>query len=65
VCDTEPEELHKWTRQNFVKTFAAMPSTAQGRLTNLIEQENARTGQVDAAAEIQRRIAADQQLRIA
>jgi len=64
VCDTDQEELHKWTRQHFLKTFNAMPATAEARLTNLIEQENARTGQVEAAAEIQRRIAADQMLRI-
>jgi hypothetical protein len=65
VCDTAQEELHKWTRQNFLKTFAAMPSTAEARLTNLIEQENARTGRAEIAAEIQRLIAANVQLRIA
>lgn len=65
VCDTEPEELHKWTRQAFVKTFSAMPATAQAKLSNLIEAENARTGQTAAAGEIQRRIQNDQRLRIA
>ena len=56
VCDTEPEELHKWTRQHFLKAFAAMPARADARLTNLIEQDNARTGRIEQAAEIQRRI---------
>jgi len=64
VCDTEQEELHRWTRQHFVKTFSSMPQTAQARLTNLIEQENARTGQIAAAEEIQRRIAASRLERI-
>jgi hypothetical protein len=58
VCDTDPEELHKWTRHNFLKTFAAMPLQADARLTNLIEQENARTGRIEQAAEVQRLIAA-------
>ena len=62
VCDTKPDELHKWTRQHFLKTFAAVNATEQARLTNLIEKENARTGQVEAATEIQRRIETRQQL---
>lgn len=61
LCDTAPEELHKWTRQTFLKTFNAMPVTAEARLTNLIEQENARTGQIEAAKEVQRRIEAGRQ----
>lgn len=63
ICDTKPEELHKWTRQQFLKTFAAMPATAETRLTNLIERENARTGMVDAADEVQARIEANQEHR--
>jgi hypothetical protein len=64
VCDTKPDELHKWTRQTFLKTFAAMPVTATARLTNLIETENARTGQTASAEHVQRLIAADVQKRI-
>ena len=64
VCDTLPEELHKWTRQHFLKTFAVMKPTAQARLTNLIEIENARSGMTEAANQIQRRIAADQASRV-
>ena len=64
VCDTGPDELHKWTRFNFLKTFAAMPARADARLTNLVEMENARTGQVEAAAEVQRRITDGHRLRI-
>ena len=60
LCGTAEDELHKWTRMNFLKTFAAMPATADARLTNLIELENARTGQTDAAAEVQRCIEAGQ-----
>ncbi|MFM7007823.1 MAG: DUF6475 domain-containing protein [Betaproteobacteria bacterium] len=65
VCDTKPDELHKWTRQHFLRTFAAMPATAAARLTNLVETENARTGQTEAAETVQRKIQADQRLRIA
>ena len=64
ICDTPGEELHKWTRQNFLKTFAAIPMTTQARLTNLIEAENARTGQTEAAAEVQRRIGENVQRQI-
>lgn len=64
ICDTKPDELHKWTRQNFLKAFAAMPATAEARLTNLIEQENARTGRVQAAEEVQRKIEYDVRSRI-
>ena len=64
LCDTEPEELHKWSRQSFLKTFAAMPTTAQARLTNMIEAENARTGQTDAAADVQRLIGENGRKRI-
>lgn len=64
VCDTEPEELHKWLRQNFLKTFSAMPRVAAARLTNLIELENARTGQPDAAEQVQRRIAESGRVRL-
>lgn len=63
VCDTNPDELHKWTRQHFLKTFAAMPAAAETRLTNLIECENARTGMVEAAAEVQQRIGSNQDQR--
>lgn len=64
MCDTKPDELHKWMRQNFLRAFAAMPATALVRLTNLIEIENARTGQVAAAEVIQQRIEQSRQLRI-
>jgi len=63
LCDTSPEELHKWSSQRFAKTFAAMPVTADARLTNLIETENARSGMTDAAADVQRRITEDQSRR--
>lgn len=63
ICDTDPDELHKWTRQHFLKTFSAMPAMAESRLTNLIEQENARTGMVETAKEIQQRITEDQSER--
>jgi len=63
VCDKKPEELHQWTRQHFLKTFAAMPVTAETRLSNLIERENARTGMVEAAAEVQQRIETNQEQR--
>lgn len=63
VCDTKPDELHKWTRQHFLKTFSAMPVTADTRLTNLIDRENARTGMVAAAAEVQQRIGSNQEQR--
>jgi hypothetical protein len=56
ICDTESEELHKWTRQHFLKTFAAIKAAEPARLTNLIDKENARTGQVAAAAEVQARL---------
>jgi len=59
LCDTAPEELHKWSSQRFAKTFAAMPVTADARLTNLIEVENARAGMTEAANEVQLRIAED------
>jgi hypothetical protein len=64
LCEQSPEELHKWTRQNFLKAFAAMPATAQARLTNLIELENARTGQVAAAKEVVQRIEQSRRARI-
>jgi len=65
VCDTESEELHKWTRQTFEKTYAALAATKPeaAKLTNLIEQENARTGMVEAAAEVQQRIGSNQEQR--
>jgi len=63
VCDAPQEELHKWTRQHFLKTFAAMPATAEARLTNLIECENARTGMVEAAENVQARIEWNQEQR--
>jgi len=63
VCDKSPEELHQWTRQHFLKTFAAMPATAETRLSNLIERENARTGMIEAAAEVQQRIETNQEQR--
>ena len=53
LCDTESEELHKWTRQAFQKAYNAIPPTAErARLTNLIEQENARTGFIEQAEQI-------------
>ena len=61
ICDKQPDELHKWTRQTFLKTFNAMPARAESRLTNLIEQENARTGMTEAAAEVMARIEYRQQ----
>jgi len=64
VCDTKPEELHKWTRQHFLKTFVAIHSTEPARLTNLVEQENARTGQIQAAEEIQSRLSYNQKHQI-
>ena len=64
ICDTPGEELHKWTRQNFLKAFAAMPTTTQARLTNLIEAENAQTGQTEAAADVQRLIGENVRRRI-
>lgn len=64
ICDTKPDDLHEWTRQHFLKAFAAMPATTSARLTNLIEVENARTGQVAAAETAQRRIEQARQLRI-
>ena len=63
VCDKSPEELHQWTRQHFLKTFAAMPATAETRLSNLIERENARTGMVEAASEVRQRIETNQEQR--
>ena len=63
VCDKKPEELHQWTRQYFLKTFAAMPATAETRLSNLIERENARTGMIETAAEVQQRIETNQERR--
>ena len=65
LCDTSPDELHKWSSQRFAKTFAAMPSTADARLTNLIEAENARSGMVDAAEVVRLRISEGRRLRIA
>jgi hypothetical protein len=57
LCDTESDELHKWTRQAFCKAYNAIPATAeQARLTNLIAIENARTGQTQAAESVQRLI---------
>jgi hypothetical protein len=63
VCDKSPEELHQWTRQHFLKTFAAMPVTAETRLSNLIERENARTGMIEAASEVRQRIETNQEQR--
>jgi hypothetical protein len=65
LCDTESEELHKWTRQAFVKAYNAIPATSeQARLTNLVAIENARTGQTEAAEQVQRRIEQAAQLRL-
>ena len=64
VCDTPQEELHKWTRQNFERTFSAMPKTATARLTNLIEITNAQTGQTQAATAITKQIEADRAKRL-
>ena len=65
ICDTETEELHKWTRQAFLKTYAAMPATAeQARLSNLIEMENARTGYVEQAEHVKAGIEQAMRLRI-
>lgn len=64
ICDTESEELHKWTRQHFLKTFAAIKAAEPARLTNLIDKENARTGQVTAAADVQSRLSYNQVRRL-
>ena len=63
LCDTLPEELHKWSSLRFSKTFQAMPAAADSRLTNLIELENARSGMTDAAEDVRRRITEDQSQR--
>lgn len=64
ICDTKPDELHKWTRQNFLKTFAAIKTRVHEPLKNLIDSANAQTGHVAAAESVRLRIAADQVKRI-
>lgn len=58
ICDTDSEELHKWTRQHFEKTYTSLSGTKPeaAKLTNLIETENARTGMTAAAIEVQKLI---------
>ena len=60
LCDTPTEDLHKWQRMHFIKTIAAIHATEPTRLTNLIDVENARTGQIQAAEEIQSRLSYNQ-----
>lgn len=57
LCDTKPDELHNWKRGAFLKTFNALPDTVEQRpLKNLIDFENARTGQTVQQQAVRQRI---------